>query len=562
MSNKCKLLRISAITLAMLLASIGAGAQDRPVAGVASGLTSEFVYKYLVGEIAGQRGDIGLASTLLYDLAKSSRDPRLAERAARAAAYGNQTQLALRAATLWAELDPGSNEARQAATQLLLGAGKLSDAQPLLQKLLENEETRANGFMYLNGVLSRHQDKAAALKLTQALAKPYPELPEAHFAIAHTAWSGGKADLALAELVIAETLNPGWEVAALLQGQIQLGKSPEAATRFYEAFLDQYPTAGDVRLAFAKLLASQKQYDAARAQFTPLLDQAEGNPEIAMIVGLLSIELGDFVQADQYLNQALERGHKDPGQVYLYLGQLAEQQERPDQAAEWYGKVRDGERYLEAQLRIAGLLAKQGKLDQARGLLRKLPELSSEQQVMVFQFEAGLLVQAKRYQETYDLLEKAVTSLPNTPGIIYEFAMAAERVGRYDVMEKQLRVLIQLKPDYAQAYNALGYTLADRNERLAEAVSLIERALKLSPDSHYILDSMGWVQYRLGRLDQAVDFLRRAYSTQTDPEIAAHLGEVLWQQGRRDEARKTWDDALREFPNNELLVNTSKKFSQ
>lgn len=560
MPYNTRLLCLSTLAMALLLPTFGAGAQDRT--GAAPELTSEFVYKYLVAEIGGQRGEIGLAGSLLYELAKSSRDARLAERAARAAAYGNQPQLALRAANLWIELDPASTEARQAVTQMLLREGKLSDAQPLLQKLLENEETRANGFMYLNGVLARHADKAAALKLVQALAKPYPDLPEAHFAVAHAAWANGKADLALAELVKADALHPGWELAALLQGQIHQDKSPEAALRFYQAFLDENPSAADVRLAYAKLLTSQNQFDAARAQFTSLLDAAESNPEMAMVVGLLSVQLGDFAKADQYLQQALERGHRNPDQIHLYLGQSAEQQQRPEQAMEWYGKILDGERYLDAQLHIASLLAKQGKLDEARAVLHKLPDLSGEQQATAYQLEASLLVHAKRYQEAYDLLEKAVSTLPNTPGIIYDFSMIAERVGRYDVMERQLRVLIQIKPDYAQAYNALGYTLADRNERLSEAVKLIEKALTLSPDSHYILDSMGWVQYRLGRLDKAADFLRRAYSAQTDPEIAAHLGEVLWQQGKRDEARKTWDEALREFPDNELLVNTSKKFAQ
>lgn len=562
MSNTTKLLRISAFTLSILLTSLTAGAQDNATVTPQPGFTAEFIYKYLVGEIAGQRGDIGLASALLYDLAKSSRDPRLAERSARAAAFGNQPDIAIRAATLWAELDPESNEARQATTQLLLGAGKLSDAQPLLEKLLENDETRASGFMYLNGVLSRHQDKAAALKLIQTLAKPYPDLPEAHFSIAHAAWAAGNADLAAKELKIADQLNPGWELAALLQGEIHQRKSPEVAAGYYKAFLEQYPSAADVRLAYAKLLASQKQFDAARAQFTPLLDQAEGNPEIAMIVGLLSIELGDFTQADQYLKQALDRGHKDPDQIYLYLGQSAEEQKHPEQAMAWYGRVKGDEKVFEAQMRVASVMANQGKLEQAREMLHKLPELSNEQQVTALQFEAGLLGKAKRFQEAYDVLERAVSTLPNTPEIIYDFAMVAEKVSRFDVMEKQLRTLIILKPDYAQAYNALGYTLADRNERLGEAAKLIEKAHTLSPNDHFILDSMGWVQYRLGKLDKAADYLRRAYTSQTDPEIAAHLGEVLWQQGKRDEAKTLWNEALSKHPDNETLVNTTRKFAQ
>lgn len=562
MPNKTHLMRISATAIALLFASVTASAQDASRKTAPSGLTSEIVYKYLMGEVAGQRGEISLASSLFYDLAKSTRDPRLAERATRAAAYGNQPQLALRAASLWAELDPTSTEAQQATTQLLLGAGKLSDAQPHLQKLLTPEATRASGFLSLNSILAMHSDKAAVLKLVQSLAKPYPNLAEAHFSIAHSAWAAGKTDLAIDELKVADKLHPGWELAALLRGEVHLRQSAESALIFYQDYLTQYPSANDVRLAYAKLLVNQKQYEKAREQFAPLANTAESNPEVAVAAGLLSVQLDDFAQADHYFEQALDRGYKQPDQLYLYLGQSAEQQQQDEQALAWYQRVGEGDRYFDAQLHIATLLARQDKLDDARKLLHDLSDLTSEQQVIVLQLEANLLSKAKNNEEAYVVLEHAITALPNTPELIYDFAMMAEKVQRFDVMEKQLRVLMIIKPEFAQAYNALGYTLADRNERLSEAVKLIEKALALSPDDHYILDSMGWLQYRLGKLDLAADYLRRAYTAQTDPEIAAHLGEVLWQQGKHDEAQQTWGSALRDHPDNEVLINTTKKFGQ
>ncbi|MEO8417698.1 MAG: tetratricopeptide repeat protein [Methylophilaceae bacterium] len=523
-------------------------------------LTAEFVYKYLIGEVAGQRGDLGLASNLFLDLAKSSRDPRLAERAAKAAAYGNKPKTAIQAANLWAELDPNSVEAQQVSTQMLLSTGNLTEAKPYLQKLLAKQETRANGFLYLNSLFARQPDKNAVLSLVQELTKPYPDLPEAHFTIAHAAWSAGKNDLALSELNTADKLRPGWEIGAILQGQVLFGQSPDAALVFYRNFLDQYPAASEVRLTTARLLVNQKRFDEAKVEFVKLVEASKGNPEVLVVVGLLSLQTANYAEAEKYFQQALEAGFKDTDQVYLYLGQIAEKRKQDNQALTWYDKVQPGARYLDAQLNSAAVIARSQNVDAAVQMLNALDELDNEQRVLVIQTQANLLSQAKRYQDAYDLLDNAVTHLPNTPEIVYDYAMTAERVQRLDVMERELRKLIQLKPDFAQAYNALGYTLADRNIKLEEARKLIEKALTLSPNDYFILDSMGWVEYRLGKLDKAADYLRRAYTAQTDPEIAAHLGEVLWQQGKHEEALQTWDEALRAHPENEVLINTTKKF--
>jgi tetratricopeptide (TPR) repeat protein len=552
----------AALAIALSCAGIGVQAGQAAPPPQAQGLTSEFVYQYLVGEVAGQRGDVALASSIFYELAKNTRDARLAERAARAAVYGNQQHLAIRSAALWAELDPQSIEAQQAMAQLLLTTGRLEDARPYLEKLLVAEETRANGFLYLNGVLSRHPDKETALEIVQALAAPYPQQAEARLAVAHLAYNAGQHQLAVQELTAAESLRPGWETAAALHGEVLLRESPDKAMQFYRDYLKKYPEASNIRLTYAKLLVNEKKLDEARVQFTQLADTVQDNPEMAVVVGLLAGQLGDYPQADKYFKQALEHGYKEPEQLYLYLGQSAEKQKRYADAHAWYRQVQSDELRFDAQLRRASLLATENKLPEARNLLHSIPNMTSEQEAIALQVEANLLVQNKQHEEAYAILDRAINTLPNTPEMIYDFAMLAEKVQRFDVMEQQLRKLILLKPDFAQAYNALGYTLADRNERLDEAASLIEKALELSPNDHYILDSMGWVQYRLGMLEEAADYLRRAYSEQTDPEIAAHLGEVLWQQGKREEALKTWEEALRAHPDNEVLINTTKKFRQ
>lgn len=533
----------------------------RKAAKETSGLDAEFIYKFLVGEIAGQRGDLGLTSALLLDLAGTSRDVRLAERATRAAIYSNQPQIALRAGTLWVELDPESSEARQTLVQMLLASGRLSELRPHLQKLIAAEENRAGALMSLVGIFSRSKDKAGILKLVQELTKPYAELPEAHFVLAHAAWNNGQDKLAIGELARADQLSPGWEPGALLKAQVLQKKSPADALQFYREFLENYPGSNEARLAYARLLVNEKLFESARVQFDKLIESAPGSSEIHVVVGLLCVQLEDFANAEGHFLKALELDSTNADQIRIYLAQIAETQKKDDAALDWYSKIeRDSQLYLDAQLRTATLKARRGHLDEALQTLHALPDLTNEQRVQAIQTESSLLAQAKRHSEAFALLQNAIETLPSTPDLIYDYAMLAERLGQFDIMERELRKLILLKPDSGQAYNALGYSLADRNERLEEAQKLIEKALALSPNDYFILDSMGWIKYRRGQLGQALDYLKRAYAVQSDPEIAAHLGEVLWQQGQRDEALKTWEESLREHPNNEVLLNTSKKF--
>ncbi len=520
----------------------------------------EFVYKYLLAEIAGQRGDVTLASQLFLDLAKQTRDPRLAERAARSAAFARHPGLALQAAKLWVELDPSSTEAQQASSQMLVASGNLKEAKPHIKQLLAKENTRANGFLYLNALLESQKDKKEVLEAIKEFAAPYPKLPEAHFAVAQAALIANNPDLAKSELSTAEKLRPGWEPAAQLQGQLLLKESPDKVIDYFKDFLVKNPNANEVRMSYAKLLVSQKRNAEAKPEFVKLVESAKGSPEINAVVGLLSLESNELAMADKYFQQSLDAGFKDSEQLYIYLGRSAERAKNDTKALEWYNKVTPGEHYLEAKFSAANVIARTKNVDTAIGMLDEVDDLTAEQQIVVIQTQAGMLAQVKRNQESYNLLEKAVNNTANTPELLYDFATAAERIGKMEVMEDALRKVIKMKPDYAAAYNALGYSFADRNIKLAEAKTLIETALKLSPGDHYMLDSLGWVHYRLGNLKLAAETLRQAYDIQADPEIAAHLGEVLWKQGLQEEAKKIWANALQAFPENDTLVSTANKF--
>lgn len=524
-------------------------------------LTAQSLYQYLVGEVALQRGQPELAAEALLDLAKQTRDPRLAQRATETAIQGRQATQAGDAALLWQSLDPDSPQATQAAAALLVNSGRLNEARPYLEKLIAAEgESRAAAFLHLNQMLARQRDREAALALVQYLAKPYPESAEAHFAIAQAAWSAGKRQEAVAELRLSDRLRPGWEPAALFHGQALQQVSVSDALEFYRAFLRDYPKAREVRLAHARLLVSEKNYSQARAEFQRVLDDAPNNAEVSFAVGLLALQASDLEAAETYLKQALAAGYKDIDLAHFYLGQIAEDRKHLEQAAEWFKRVGPGEHYLNAQIRYAGALAKQDKLDEARRHLQQVQAQNIAQRALLIQAEAQLLREAKRPQEAFDVLGKGLEKLPKHPELLYDHAMAAEKLDLLDVMELDLRLLIQIKPDNAHAYNALGYTFAERGVRLEEARQLTEKALSLAPNDPLIMDSLGWAYYRLGEHTKAAEWLKKAYELRQDPEIAAHLGEVLWIQGQRDEARKIWQSALKLAPENEVLRNVMQKF--
>jgi len=525
-------------------------------------MSRQVLFKLLLAEIALQRGQNNVAVQSYLELARETKDPRIAQRATEVAWNSRVLGVALEAAGIWLAADPESMQARQILAGLLVNQARLADAQPHLEKsLAADKENVGNNFLQLNTLLARHPDKTAVLQLTQNLAKPYPSLPEAHYGVAQAASSAGQSELALTEIRAALKLRPEWEQAALLQGQLLQRISSTEALAYFQGFLRSQPRAMDVRLNYARLLVTEKKYPEARGEFQVLLKEFPNNPDVTLAVGLLSLQLNDYDAAETQLLHALETNYKDPDAVRLYLGQVNEERKRYDDALKWYGSVIDGEQYVLARSRYAGILAKQGKLTDARKYLQDSAR-NARQTVQFTQAEAQLLRDANDFRAAYDVLGRAVEKSPDSPELLYDQAMAAEKIDRIDVLESNLRKVIQIKPDYAHAYNALGYTLADRNTRLQEAYTLIEQALKLAPDDPFIMDSMGWVLYRMSQNDAALTFLRRAFELRPDAEIAAHLGEVLWVTGARDEARRIWSSALKDSPGNEALQVTVKKFSQ
>jgi len=524
-------------------------------------LNEPTLYEFLLGEIALQRGDAQLAAQTYLDLAKRTRDPRVARRAVEVASQARLADLAIDAAKLWQELEPTSPQALQITAALLVGAKRVEEAEPYLEKLLVSEGVNLeNGFMQLNRLIAGNPDKAANSRLVRKLAAKYPQLPQAHYAVGQAALTANEDDAALASSRRAQELKPEWEPAVMLEAQALQKKSPSAAAKRLGDYVAKNPNAAEARLNYARLLVLDKRYPEARSEFQKVLDANPNNPEVGYAVGVLAFQLKEYAVAEQTLKRVLGMRYRDPDGVRYLLGQIAEEQKRWPQAIQWYEQIQEGDHALNARMRTAGAIAKQGKLDEARKYLQQVVTDNPAEEVQLTVVEAQLLRDANKHGDAFALLGEALKRQPEQPELLYDYALTAEKLEKFDLLESNLRKLIQVRPEHAHAYNALGYSFADRNLRLPEARKLVEKALELSPEDYYIIDSLGWVQYREGKLKDAAATLQRAYTGRPDAEIGAHLGEVLWQMGQRDEAKRVWDEALKTAPENETLLKTIKKF--
>ncbi len=523
-----------------------------------SAASTDAMFEFLVAEFAAQRGDSEGAIAIFERLARELNDPRIARRAVETAIRAREYGPALESASELLELDPDSTLAREIMAALLANEGDLAKAQASLASILEKSSNRDALLLRLSYLFGKFADKAAVLAATQELTAPYAAMPESHYAVGVAALVAGRDELADRESKEALELQPGWEKGAILRAQVLRKSAPSQVIPFYRDFIARQPDSIEVRMQLGRELAAERKLAEAREQFREV-EKLSHDSQAVYAIGLLSLQLDDFADAQSAFTRALALGYREPAAIYLGMGQAAEGLKRYDEAISWYQKVDTGE-WVRAQLKIATLVARQQGLAAGRDYLHHIEPRSADDSIQVIQVEAQLLRDAKEWQETYTMLSAAVEKYPDSYELLYDRAMAAERIDKLDVMETDLKRVIQMKPDYAHAYNALGYTLAEKTNRLAEAKELIEKAYKLAPEDPFIIDSLGWVQYRLGHVQEALKQLQIAYSSRPDPEIAAHLGEVLWKSGQHDKAEKIWRAALSENPNHESLLAVMQKY--
>ena len=526
----------------------------------AENILARTVFQSLLGEFALQRGDVKLGVDAWTDLAQRTRDPKVIARATEVASLAHQYDRALELSKLWLEVEPDSVKAKQMQSSLLITTNRIDDLAPQLATVLEQDKPNIGAnLLQLNRMLARHTDKKAVQTLVDRLASPYDTLPEAHFAMAQAAANAGDNLRALSETEKSLLLRPDWETAALARAQLQAPHSALTAIDSLSSFVDRNPNARDARLTLARLLISEKQYNESRKQFERLIKDNPDNPEVIYPVAMLALQQGDTVTGRSQLEKLLTTNYTDKSTVHFFLGQLDQEQKKPEAALEQYLQVSSGEQYVAARSRAAQILLQQGKPEEARELLHNTRGNNGTEQTQLVMAESQLLREAGRPNDAYILLETALTSQPDNPDLLYETALTAERIGKPEILETHLKHLLKLKPDHAHALNALGYSLAERNTRLPEAQELISKALSLMPDDPFIMDSMGWVLFRQGKQQEALKTLEKAYSLKADPEIAAHLSEVLWAMNRQDDARRVLKDAAKEFPDNEIIKGAIKK---
>jgi len=534
-----------------------------PGEGPISKLDEETLYKLLVAEIAGRRGQLDLSLESYLEVARRTRDPGVAERAVRIAVFARDEAKGLEAAKLWTEVAPESTDARQVYAALLIRAGEPDAAVAELRNAVPRfEGGPEEAYPRIADMLARERDKDAAVEVMEQVVAGEEGNAVAMAAFAQLLARAGELDRALGTYEKVMVLDPDDQQSIIIHARLlqRQGNTAAALDSLGQA-LERRPDAESVRLTYARLLVDAKRYDEARQQFERLSRDAPDNSDVRYALGLLLMQTNHLDAAEEQFRELISRRERVETSYY-YLGQIAESRQDFDAALEAYEHVDEGEHRLNAQIRTAVLLADQDNVSAARAHLQGLRGDNVQEAIRIYRAEAEILAERERFQEAMLVYDGALDEFPDDTDLLYARAMLAEKMDLLQVLERDLRSILSREPNNADALNALGYTLADRTERYEEAYDLIKRAYDLKPEDHYIVDSMGWVLYRMGRYEEAVQHLRRAMELNDDPEIAAHLGEVLWVMGKKDAAREVWDTALKSTPDDKRLLDVMKRFEQ
>lgn len=570
--------RLISLALMLTLASgIAMAAPPENEGPATSSLDGSLFYQLLVGELSVQSGDAASAYALMLDAARKAKSPRLFERAVELALMARNGESALQAAQAWAFAFPSSRDANRYVLQILIGLNKMAEALEPLKRDIAGlaPKDRALAIALLPRYFVRAGDKkAAASTVEQALAADLTSVatgPSAWSTLGRLRLMAQDTEGALESARRGAALNVKAQEPILLAILLMEPQTPAAETLIHK-YLAGKPTP-EVRMGYARKLLDSQRFAEAYTQMQRLTAEKPDDADAWLLRGSLELQdkkwaaaeasLKEYVALAEPKSDATENAVSSRGlvQAYLLLAQIAEQNQQLDDADAYLRRINSPQDAVLVQGRRAMILARQGHIEQARTLLRSIPEQQPEDARTKIGLELQLLRDYKLYPAAYKLLTDALARSPDDIDWIYDQAMLAEKIGQIDEMERLLRRVIAAKPDYYHAYNALGYSLADRNMRLPEARQLIKKALEFAPDDPFIVDSLAWLEFRGGNAAEALRLLQQAYQARPDAEIAAHLGEVLWSMGQRAEAMDAWKRGMELNPNNETLSETIQRLS-
>ncbi|MEN8258985.1 MAG: tetratricopeptide repeat protein [Pseudomonadota bacterium] len=523
----------------------------------------KLLYLILSAEVAGQRGQFEVALDGYMEAAEKTVDPKVAERATQIALLLKDDNKVRKAVSLWVARDPGNLSARKISAVLALKAGSVDEAKPHLDYLLQSETSEfESALLEAAKIFSRNARKEEAYGVLDQLTRLYPERIEVPYIYSLLAIQKNDFNLALEKVESALEMRPNWEDALALQAQIvsQIGNPEQAKAILWDA-LQENPQNTHFRMMYAQALIRLEEYEAAGKQFKRIIAQDPEFHDARFALALLQLQMKQDDRAYKNLEK-LTNVSRWQSQAVLYLGRIEAKRQNYDEALTWFDKATDGPVAFQAGASAVSLLINLNRFDEAQGRLIDLKDRFPGQVLKLTLIEAELLNAKKDYQGAFEILTRLLNDMPGQAELLYTRALVAERLDMLDVLEADLTAILEKEPDNVNALNALGYTLADRTERYEEAARYLERAIKMKPDDPVIMDSYGWLQYRLGNYETALEYLKGAYEKMPDAEIAAHLGEVLWVIGKKVEAKKVWGDAMEKAPEDDHLRAVRERFKE
>ena len=527
---------------------------------VKTSIDPDVLFMLLTAELAGQRGQYDVALEGYMEAAKRVHDPRFAERAAMIALYMKDSNKTNEAVALWLRQDAKNETARKIAALSALRAGNKQAAVEHLNVLLKVDPAGfENAVLELANVLQRDGKATLVYDTLETLSLQHPDQAEIYFMQSLLAMQMKDKNLAEKKIQQALKIHPDWDKALIFQAQIAVSSGDfNTAKSLLKEASNKYPDNNKIKKLFAQVLIKSEEYQEAGEVYQSIILADPKDFESQFALGLVSLQLEQDDQAEDIFKKLLEQSEWQY-QANFYLGKIEEKRGHTKKALAWFDKVTDGPLVFESSLSAISLLAKDKQFNEANSRLNTLQTQFPKQKLRILLVQAELYSQQKQYEQAFNLLTKALADSPDQKELLYTRALMAERIGKPDIVETDLKKILVKEPDNVEALNALGYTLLSRPGRYVEAEKYLQQALRLQPDEAVIIDSYGWLQFKLGNTEKALEYLQQAYQKQQENEIAAHLAEVLWVLGRKDEARELFNKAVKDAPEDEYLLDFQRR---